>query len=218
MMGIARRFAWVPVLLAAAGAAAAQIVPRMELVEVADDVYVLQHPAGSSNSVFVVTEEGVVVFDADIRTADQVLQAIRRTTDRRIRLMIISHPAGDHATGAWHFREDAPLIVASRRQASELSGREMDEFNERKASGAPEYSAYRDAELLVPDIVFEDSLTLKLGGVTFEVREEGSAHSVSDVTLYIPEKRVFAMGDLFKSEIHTGPGDTVYGSFAAAKG
>ncbi len=191
--------------------------PRMELVEIADDVYVVQHPTGSSNSVFIVTDEGVVVFDADIRTADQVFEAIRRTTDQEIRFMIISHPAGDHSTGAWHFREDMPLIIASRTQASSLSAEEMEEFNERKISGAPEYAAYRNAELILPDITFDGSLTLKFGGLTFEITEEGAAHSTSDLTLYIQEKRVLAMGDLFKSEMHTGPGDSVYDSFAAAK-
>ena len=73
---------------------------RMELRKIADNVYVMQHPTGSSNSMFVVTDEGVVVWDGDIRTADQVFAAIRRTTDKKIRYHIISHPAGDHATGA----------------------------------------------------------------------------------------------------------------------
>jgi glyoxylase-like metal-dependent hydrolase (beta-lactamase superfamily II) len=197
--------------------AQAAAAPQMELAQIADDIYVLQHPEGSSNSAFVVTDEGVVVFDADIRTGDQVLAAVRRVTDRKIRLVIISHPAGDHATGAWHFREDDPLIIASRRQASEVAGVELEEFRTRKASTAPEFEAYRNTELVAPDIVFDKTLTLKLGGLTFEITEEGAAHSHSDVTLYIPERRVFAMGDLFKSEMHTGPGDTVYDSFAAAR-
>ena len=50
---------------------------RMELRKIADDVYVMQHPTGSSNSMFVVTPEGVVVWDGDIRTSDQVFAAIR---------------------------------------------------------------------------------------------------------------------------------------------
>jgi cyclase len=189
----------------------------MQLVRVTDDVYVLQHPEGSSNSAFVVTPEGVVVFDADIRTADQVLAAVRRTTNQKVRLLILSHPAGDHATGGWHLREDAPLIVTSRRQASELAGVELAEFRERQASPAPEWAAYRNRELVQPNIVFDKSLTLKFGGLTFEITEEGAEHSRSDVTLYIPEKRILAMGDLFKSEMHTGPGDTVYDTFGAAK-
>lgn len=197
--------------------AAAQSV-QMELREITEDVYVMQHPLGSSNSIFVVTEEGVVVFDSDIRTADQVFAAIRRTTDQPIRYVIVSHPAGDHSTGGWHFREDNPAVIASRIQANSMDAEETVEFNERKNSSDAVYAPYRNTEYVQPDIVFDGSLTLRLGGLTFEVTEEGSAHSTSDVTLYIPEKRIFTLGDLFKSEIHTGPGDSVYDTFGAAKG
>lgn len=190
---------------------------QMELREIAPDVYVLQHPTGSSNSAFFVTEEGVVVFDSDIRTADQLFAAIRRTTDKPIRFMIISHPAGDHSTGGWHLQEDHPVIIASRTQAKSLAEEELEEFNGRRDSSDPRYAAYQGTELVQPDLLFDGSLTLRFGGMTFEITEEGSAHSKSDVTLYVPERRVLAMGDLFKSEIHNGPGDTVYEGFDAAK-
>ncbi len=191
---------------------------QMEQRAIADDVYVMQHPFGSSNSTFVVTDEGVVVFDADIRTADQVLRAIRRTTDQPIRFMIISHPAGDHSTGGWHFREDRPAIVASRTQAASMAAEEMVEFNARKNSDDVVYTPYQNTEFVQPDIVFDETLTLRLGGLTFEITEEGAEHSKSDVTLYIPEKGIFTLGDLFKSEIHTGPGETAYETFAAGSG
>jgi len=191
---------------------------QLELRELAEDVYVMQHPTGSSNSVFVVTEEGVVVFDSDIRTADQVFTAIRRTTDLPIRYLIISHPAGDHSTGAWHFREDKPTIIASRIQAMSIAEEEMVEFQSRRDSGDPIYQPYQNTEFVQPDILFDEKVTLRFGELTFEITEEGSEHSTSDVSLYIPEKRIFTMGDLFKSEIHTGPGDTAYDNFAAGSG
>lgn len=209
-------FAVLAVFAAFAAATAAQNA-RMELRKIADNVYVMQHPTGSSNSMFVVTDEGVVVFDGDIRTADQVFAGIRRTTDKKIRYHIISHPAGDHATGGWHFREDKPVMIASRRQAASLAAEELEEFTTRKVSNDPLYAPYHNSELVQPDITFNGSMTLRFGGLTFEITEEGAAHSTSDVTLYIPEKRVLAMGDLFKSEIHTGPGDTAYATFGAAK-
>ena len=56
----------------------------MEIKNVAPDVYTMQHPFGSSNATFVVTPDGVLVFDADIRTADQTMAAIRKTTDKKI--------------------------------------------------------------------------------------------------------------------------------------
>ncbi len=190
---------------------------QLELRELAEDVYVMQHPAGSSNSIFVVTEEGVVVFDADIRTADQVFAAIRRITDQPIRFLIVSHPAGDHSTGGWHFREDNPTIIASRRQAESIAEEETVEFNGRRDSSDPIYEPYWNTEFVQPDIVFDETLTLRFGGLTFEITDEGSAHSTSDVTLYIPEKRIFTLGDLYKSGIHTCPGDSVYESFGAAR-
>jgi glyoxylase-like metal-dependent hydrolase (beta-lactamase superfamily II) len=196
---------------------AAQGARGMELRKIADNVYVMQHPTGSSNSMFVVTDEGVVVFDGDIRTADQVFAGIRRTTDKKIKYYIISHPAGDHATGGWHFREDQPVMISSRRQAKSLAEEELEEFTTRRNSNDPAYAAYRNSRLVQPNVTFDGSLTLRFGGLTFQVTEEGSAHSTSDLTLYIPEKRVFAMGDLFKSEIHTGPGDTVYKTFDGGK-
>ena len=190
---------------------------RMELRKIADDVYVMQHPTGSSNSMFVVTPEGVVVWDGDIRTSDQVFAAIRRTTDKKIRYHIISHPAGDHATGGWHFREDRPAIIASRRQAAALAAEELEEFMTRKRSNDAAYAPYHNSELVQPDITFDGQMTLRFGGLTFQITEEGAAHSKSDLTLWIPEKRVLGMGDLFKAEIHTGPGDTVYDTFRASK-
>ena len=127
-------------LLAAAltGSAAAQTpAPVMQLKKLAPDVYMMQNPTGSSNSSFIVTHDGVVVFDADIRTADQTLAAIRKTTDRKIRYVVISHPAGDHATGIWHFREDKPIFIATRTQMRDLYQQEAAEFAERHASNDP---------------------------------------------------------------------------------
>lgn len=215
--GLFRAIACTAVLAGIGALAAAQGTPRMEIRTIADGVYLAQHPTGSSNSMFVVTDEGVVVWDADIRTADQVVAAIRRLSDRKIKFFITSHPAGDHATGGWHLREDQPVMISSRRQARSLAGEELEEFATRRSSNDPAYASYQGARLVQPNVSFDGSLTVRLGGLTFQITEEGSAHSVSDLTLYIPERRVFAMGDLFKSEIHTGPGDTVYETFDGGK-
>ncbi len=51
---------------------------RMEMKKIAEDVYFMENSRGSSNAVFVVTSDGVLLFDADIRSADQVLAASAR--------------------------------------------------------------------------------------------------------------------------------------------
>lgn len=203
--------------LAPMSAAAQFVPPTMELRKIAPDVYTMQHPFGSSNSTFVVTPDGVLVFDADIRTANQTMAAVRRTTDKKIKYVVISHPSGDHATGAWHFREDKPLVVGSRKQMRDLYQQERAEFLERRGSTAAQFAAYKGAELVPPEIGFDGALTLQFGGLTFQIVEEGSAHSTSDVTMFVPQRRVMMMGDLLNTEIHPGPGESAQVFFSNAR-
>jgi glyoxylase-like metal-dependent hydrolase (beta-lactamase superfamily II) len=77
-----------------------------------------------------------------------------------------------------------------------------------KQSNDPRYAAYKKAELGQPDIGFDGSMTLYLGGLTFVMTAEGRGHSTGDLTVYIPQKRVFLMGDLLDTEIHPGQGES----------
>ena len=177
----------------------------MTLHKIADDVYMMQNARGSSNSTFVITRDGVLVFDFDVRTADQTLAAIRKMTDKKVRYLVSSHSAGDHATGAWWFREDKPIYIASRPQVRDLFMQEGEEFQKRKERGD---AGYKTAELVHPDIGFDKELTLFFGGLTFQMRFEGQGHSTGDTTVYIPQKRVFLTGDLLDTEIHPGQGES----------
>lgn len=203
--------------LAPISVAAQFVPPTMEIKKIAPDVYTMQHPFGSSNATFVVTPDGVLVFDADIRTADQTMAAIRKTTDKKVRYVVISHPSGDHATGAWHFREDKPIVIGSRKQMRDLFQQERAEFLERRGSTATQFAAYKNAELVHPELGFDGALTLQFGGLTFQIIEEGSAHSTSDVTMFVPQRRVMMMGDLLNTEIHPGPGELAQVFFSNAR-
>ena len=181
---------------------------KMTMSKLADDVYFMQNSAGSSNSDFFITSDGVLVFDFDIRTADQTLAAVRKLTDKKVRYLISSHSAGDHATGAWHFREDRPVYIATKRQAQDLFMQEGKEFEERKNSNDPANAAYKRGELVRPDIAIEGPTTLYFGGLTFQITPEGRGHSTGDLTVFVPQKRLMLMGDLLDTEIHPGQGES----------
>ena len=204
--------------ICAAQPAAAQTRATMKQHQITDGVYMMENSSGSGNSTFLITDEGVVVFDADVRTADQVLAAIRKLTDKKVRYLVTSHAAGDHASGAWHFREDRPVYIATRRQMRDMFMQETREFDERKAVSKPEEGGYAAAELVRPDIAFEGSLTLQFGGVTFQLTEEGHGHSTSDVTVYVPQKRVFLAGDLLNNDIHPGQSESGGVHYASVSG
>jgi len=187
------------------GAAAPE---KMTPVKVAEGVYMYENSRGSGNSAVVITDEGVVVLDFHIGNADQTLAGIRKLTDKRVRYLISSHGAGDHASGAWHFREDKPIYIATKNQVQDMFMQEAEEFNERKNSNEPRFAAYKGKELVRPDIGFDGSMTLYFGGLTFQITAEGRGHSTGDLTVYIPQRRVMLMGDLLNTEIHPGQGES----------
>ncbi len=187
---------------------------KMELRTVTDGVYMMQNDRGSSNATFVITDEGVVVLDADLRTADQVLAQIRKMTDKKVKYLITSHSAGDHASGAWAYREDKPIFIATKTQMRDLYMQEGKEFAERQKTD----EVYKASQLTRPDIGFEGGMTLQFGGLSFILTEEGVGHSTSDVTVFIPQKRVMLMGDLLDTEIHPGQGESAGVFYSNVKG
>lgn len=197
-------------------AAAAPV--RMTPVKIADNVYMLQHSQGSGNSTVVFTDDGVLVFDFHIDNADQTLAFIRKQTDKKVKYLISSHSAGDHASGAWHFREDKPVYIATKNQIHDLRMQELAEFNERKNSNDPRNAGYKGKELIPPDIGFDGTMTLYFGGLIFQITAEGRGHSTGDLTVYIPQKRVYLMGDLLDTEIHPGQGESAGVFYSNVKG
>lgn len=191
---------------------------EMRPVKITEGVYLFENTAGTSNSTVVITNDGVLVFDFNILTADQVAAGIRKLTDKKVRYLISSHSALDHASGGWYFREDKPVYIATKNQIHDLQMQEAAGFNERKESKDARNAAYKGKELVIPDIGFDGNMTLYFGGLTFLITAEGRGHSTGDLTVYIPQKRVFLMGDLLDTEVHPGQGESGDIFFSNVKG
>jgi len=207
--GFVRVFAVLLAMVVCAGSLLGQ--GTRGVVQVAKDVYAMT--GAGSNSAFVVTDEGVLVFDSDIRNDD--LPAIRKVTDKKIMYLFASHASGDHSTGAWYFRADKPVYIGTRDQIRAYFQHEAKEFEDRKAQGLP---GYKGAELSPPSMGFEKALTVLLGGLTFQATAEGYGHTSGDMTMYIPQRRVMFMGDLLNNELHPGPAEAAGVFYANIQG
>ena len=199
-------------LMVCPGVAAAQ-APGRQMVPVAKDVYFMT--GAGSNASFVVTDEGVLVFDSDIRNND--LPLIRKVTDKKVVYLFASHASGDHSTGAWYFRDDKPVYIGTRDQIRAYYQVELKEFEQRQAEKAPFYSQ-PGARLLPPSLGFDDALTVLFGGLTFQAKAEGYGHTSGDLTVYIPQRRVMFMGDLLNNEIHPGQAEAAGVFYANIQG
>jgi glyoxylase-like metal-dependent hydrolase (beta-lactamase superfamily II) len=104
----------------------AQELASLQPIKASAHVYYVQGMSGvaseenqgfNSNAGFVVTKEGVVVFDA-LGTpvlGEKLIAAIRKITDQPIKRVIVSHFHADHVYGLQAFKAIGAEIWAHRR-------------------------------------------------------------------------------------------------------
>ena len=174
--------------------------------KVTDRVYYVQGMAGmvsaanqgfNSNAGFVITDEGVVVFDAlgTPSLGAALLQAIRRITDRPIVRVIISHYHSDHFYGVQAFQEAGAEIWAHERVRDYLAtDAPRLRLAERRQSLFPWVSD--ESRVIAPDRYVADGTTFRLGGLTFRLILAGPAHTAEDMMMLVEEEGVLFAGDL----------------------
>ena len=177
----------------------------MELKQVSEHVYYVQGQAGVatdnegfiSNAGFIVTDEGVVVFDAlgTPSLANLLLTKIRTVTDKPILKVIMSHYHADHIYGLQVFKEQGAQIIAPKGVMDYLSSAVAEErIEERRFSLEPWVN--ESTYLVTPDVIIDKPMEFKSGGVTFTLDVLGAAHSDGDLTLYVEPDRVLFSGDI----------------------
>lgn len=155
-----------------------------------------------SNAGFVVTNDGVVVFDALATPAlgDAMVKAVRKITQQPIRRVIISHYHADHFYGLQALKAQGAEIWAHEHGRDTLGSQEVrDRLAQRKEALAPWVND--DTRLLPADhwLDFKDGKTIRFetGGLHFRVIDTSGAHSSEDIMLAVEEDKVLFAGDLF---------------------
>lgn len=151
----------------------------------------------NSNAGFVITDEGVVVFDAlgTPSLGAELLAQIRKLTDKPVRRVIISHYHSDHFYGLQAFKEAGAEIWAHRLVrdylATEAPARRLEE---RRQSLAPWVN--ETSRVIAPDRYLDGDVDFRLGGLTFRIINVGPAHTPEDLMMLVDEEGVLFAGDL----------------------
>ena len=154
-----------------------------------------------SNAAFVVTDEGVVVFDTLGTPAlgAGLLASIRGVTDAPIKTIYISHYHADHMYGAQAFSASGAEIVASDGAKLYLEGEVAGQrLQERRQSLSPWVND--DTHIVEPDRYLQGEERFTLGGVRLRVLNIGSAHSEGDLVLFVENDAVLFSGDIVFQE------------------
>lgn len=156
-----------------------------------------------SNAGFVITKEGVVVFDAlgTPALARQLIGKIRKLTRQPIRRVIVSHWHADHYYGLQEFKAAGAEIWAHEAARGALGTEAAaDRLAQRRELLAPWIGA--DFKVVPADLWLAGDTDFRLGGLTFRIRHVGPAHSAEDLAMYVEEDGVLFSGDLvFKGRV-----------------
>jgi len=157
----------------------------------------LQNEGFNSNAGFVVTDEGVVVFDALGTPAlgAALLARIREVTKQPVRRVVVSHYHSDHFYGLQAFK-DAGAEVWAQRAVRDYLATSADEerLAERRQSLAPWVTD--EARIVAPDHYVDGETVFRLGGLTFRLLPAGPAHTTEDLMMLVEEEGVLFAGDL----------------------
>jgi cyclase len=185
LLGLAALF----VALPAAAQEASGREPTVQ--QVASDVYFFFDYDGS-NSVFLVTDEGVLVIDTRThpREASDLLTRIRKVTDKPIKWVINSHFHGDHHMGNAVFKAERATFVAQE-QTAEIMQRVQPKEMARRIEGFKRRGYDPDeVKLILPDATFDSSMTIRLGGREVRLFYLGPGQQAGDTFVAFPHVRL----------------------------
>ena len=150
-----------------------------------------------SNAGFVVTRDGVVVFDAlaSPPLAEKLLGLIRTITRQPIKRVIVSHYHADHFYGLQVFKAQGAEIWAHR--AAEGATR-TEEAALRLAQRKEALFPWVDdnTHLLEADHFVDGDTDFEMGGLHFALRHVGPAHTREDLAMLVREDGVLYAGDV----------------------
>lgn len=159
----------------------------------------------TSNAGFVVTKQGVVVFDALGTPAlgYRMLERIREVTDQPVKVVVVSHYHADHIYGLQAFKDHAgnPPVIAQRGTLGYAGGSTAEQGEDAARRLEQRRSALfpwvdEQTRIVAPDSVFDQSTCFSLGGVRFEVTHLGPAHAPGDAIMLVREYGVLFSGDV----------------------
>jgi glyoxylase-like metal-dependent hydrolase (beta-lactamase superfamily II) len=152
---------------------------------------------GDPNSGIIIGDDGVMVVDAQATPvmAREVIERVRKVTDKPIKYVLLTHYHAVRVLGASAYADAEILASAETRALIEERGQaDMDS----EIGRFPRL--FRAVEsipgLTWPSITFPDEISVWLGRREVRIMHIGRGHTAGDVIAYVPDAKVVFSGDL----------------------
>ena len=185
--------------LAQQPAAPAPMIKRGATMKISDHSYVIldDNVGFVPNVGLVVGERATLIVDTGMGPDNGaiVLEEARKLSDNTDFYLTATHFHPEHDLGATAFPASAKMIRWRGQQA---------ETDEQGAQTIERFSGFSPAVATLlskasyrkPDTVFDDEMTLDLGGVHVRLSGVGPAHTRGDTVMYVEEDKVLLTGDV----------------------
>ena len=151
----------------------------------------------------IVGEHSALVIDTGLGPAngERVLRAAREIAGDRKLYLTTTHFHAEHGMGAQAFAGQA-TILCNRSQRDELLTEGERHLDSIRALGGDFAEFLADAEVVLPDLVYDTEVDLDLGGRVVQFRHFGPGHTAGDQIIFVPGERIMFAGDLLESKQH----------------
>ena len=160
-----------------------------EIQKVTEAVYIFRN---ITNSSFVIGDRSVAVIDTQVNqsAAQYLLNFVRSVTSKPIEFVINTHYHWDHTNGNQIFKDLGATVISSKKTK---------EFMVVRAPRQKEFLSGRGFELgddpFLPEITFEDSHEIDLGGMPLRIFFAGTAETEDASAVHVVRENVLMSGD-----------------------
>jgi glyoxylase-like metal-dependent hydrolase (beta-lactamase superfamily II) len=156
-----------------------QLVPNIGIIGGTHSVLVVETGMGPRNA------EKVLAFAADYAKGRKLY-------------LTTTHFHPEHAFGAQVFAGQATYLL-DQAQADDLASKGPGYIGMFRGLGEPVARQLEGVELAAPDVVYDGSYDLDLGGRVVQLRATGRAHTKGDQVITVPDAGVMFTGDLVET-------------------
>ncbi len=161
-----------------------------------------QNEGFTANAGFVITGEGVVVFDAlgTPSLGAAMVDKIRELTELPITHVVISHYHADHVYGLQAFTERTEAeVIAQEASSGYINNPDAGQrLEQRKQALSPWVDD--NTRVVAPTVTFEEETMLESGNYRFNIVHAGPAHAPDDSLMMVEPAGVLFSGDIIQND------------------